>query len=385
MERLLPNKPLSEKQLRQMLQINVEDLKKAFPGYRRDFLRAERRRAEKKFPPEVLIGIDSERLRDRSKAREHERLYKACMVDNDRLRAEIDKLQNFPMAEGKDMHIGSKGTAREATAIALASDWHMEELVTLEQTNGLNSHNLTTADTRARWFFKNTTKLVVKESRSTNIKNLILWIGGDMISGSIHGDLAEGNELGPMDAIALAQDTLAGGIEQLLKDLPGVQLTVIFSSGNHGRTTDEQRWATEHENSLEFLMAHSIAWFFRGNPRVRFVRDKSLLTYVEVHGRLIRFLHGHAINYGGGVGGITIPALKAISNWDRGRQAYLTMFGHFHSLHFHPNFVCNGSALGFSAYSMAIKAAYEPPQQAFCLIDAKHGLTVRAPILLEEA
>lgn len=378
-------KALNEKELRLVLETRYDDLLRTFPGRSRRFLLDEKKRAKKLFPPEVRIDLDYARLQQQSQAREFERLYKASLTDNERLRKALSLAQNFPATEAREITIASQPGEREATAIALASDWHMEEKVTLEQTNGLNEHNLQIADTRSRWFFKNVYALVDKEAQSINIKNLILWIGGDMISGSIHNDLAEANELGPMDAVAFAQDTIAGGISQLLKDLPGVQLTVVFSSGNHGRGTDEQRWATEHENSLEFLMAHSIAWFFKGNDRVRFVRDRSLLTYVEVHGRVIRFLHGHAMNYSGGVGGITIPALKAIANWDKGRQAYMTMFGHFHSLHFHPSFVCNGSALGFSAYSMAIKAAYEPPQQAFCLIDSKHGMTMRAPILLEEA
>jgi hypothetical protein len=203
-----------------------------------------------------------------------------------------------------------------------------------------------------------------------------------MLSGSIHDDLEASNLLGPMDAAALVQDTIAGGIVRLLDELPDIKLTVVWSCGNHSRVTKKMRVQTEHTNSLEWLIGHSVARYFAGNERVQFVRERAYLTYLEIGKWTIRFHHGHAIRYEGGIGGLTIPAAKAIDGWNKGRHADLDVFGHYHQLFFGPNFVANGSLIGYSPYAVKLKAAFQQPQQAFFLIDSKYGLTVRAPILL---
>jgi hypothetical protein len=255
----------------------------------------------------------------------------------------------------------------------------------LEQTNGLNEYNLGIFDQRSRRFFSNLRKLVDKEAQDINIRNLVLAVIGDMITGSIHGDGAESNQLGPMDAIALVGDTLMGGVHQLLRDTDkSLTLTLILKPGNHSRITQKQRVQTEHENALEWLMGHYIAREFRNNPRVRVVRERNLMSYLEVHGRLLRFTHGHAFNYKGGIGGMTVPVIRKIQKWDRGQQAYRTYFGHLHTYFPGPIFTSNGSMIGYSPFGEWVGAEYEPPQQAFELIDSKHGVTVRTQILLDD-
>ena len=115
------------------------------------------------------------------------------------------------------------------------------------------------------------------------------------------------------------------------------------------------------------------------------LRERNLLTYVEVHGRMLRFTHGHAFNYKGGVGGLTIPVYQKIRKWDRGIPAYRTYFGHLHTYFEGPNFTSNGSLIDYSPFSDWIGAEYEPPAQAFNIIDSRHGITARFPILAEAA
>src|SRR5208282_6842766 len=95
----------------------------------------------------------------------------------------------------------------------------------------------------------------------------------------------------------------------------------------------------------------------------------------------IRFHHGHAIKYQGGVGGITISVNKAINSWNRNRNVKLDIFGHFHQFFDGGNFICNGSLVGYNAYAVAIKAAYERPSQTFLLVNKKHNTkSIVAPI-----
>lgn len=377
-------KPLSEKQLKVLLTTPDEDLRRAFPRYSRSFLRAEKSRAQEMFPPDLRASIEAERVHERARLREVDRLYQASVHEVERLRKQLDATLAFPKIHPRDVTITGKRGEREAVAVALASDWHCEEEVTLESTNGANEYNLEVFDYRSRWFFANLIKLLNKEAQAVNINTLILGVLGDMFSGAIHADIR--TLLGPTQACALAGDTIAGGIHKILKETPkSFRIIVPIKWGNHSRTTDDQRIASEADFSLEWLMAHHLIREFRDEPRVTIVAEQSLLTYVQAFDHTLRFLHGHCIGYQGGVGGITIPVNKAIAQWDVQRKAHATFFGHFHQYLPGARFLGNGSMIGYSPFATWVKAAYERPVQAFCLIDSRHGRTVQAPILLEDA
>ena len=70
-----------------------------------------------------------------------------------------------------------------------------------------------------------------------------------------------------------------------------------------------------------------------------------------------------------------MPTNKAIAAWDRIERADLTMLGHWHQFSWlrAGRYVSNGSLIGHSAYATRIKASYEPPCQAFVVIDHKRG------------
>lgn len=379
--------PLNAAQLRTLLATRARDRCNAFPNHTQRFLNEEYTRAKALFPPEQQAEIRVSELREKAKLREADRLYKAAIAENARLRQQLDVVQSLPEVAPREVVIraSAKGSKREATAILQASDWHMEETTTLEKTNQLNEYDLKIAKLRADYFFRNSAKLVHKEAQNVSIKNVVLWLGGDFFTGSIHDDCIAVNALGPMDAVALVQDTLAGGVEYLTKELgKGVQLTVVCSVGNHSRTTKEQRIASEHENSLEWLAYGNLAREFRAHERVTFIRDRAYHTFVDVHGVVCRFHHGHWVRGGDNIGGVTIPLMKRIYKWNQIKHADHDFLGHFHTYNPTSAFTINGSLIGTTPYGLSV-GGHEAPVQAFSLVDSKFGMTVRAPILLEAA
>jgi hypothetical protein len=211
---------------------------------------------------------------------------------------------------------------------------------------------------------------------------MVLPLLGDFISNDIHEEFPEVNEQEPMHALVSAQSFLASGIEFLLK-YSTLKLVIPCHSGNHGRTTRTTRFATENGHSLEFLMYSHLAAYFRHEPRVTFLIPAGMHSYVQVYDQTIRFHHGHAIKYGGGVGGITIPVNKSIAQWNKGRHADLDVFGHFHTFLDGGNFVANGSMIGYNSFALAIKASYDRPKQALFLIDKKRGRTAMWPVMFD--
>jgi hypothetical protein len=273
------------------------------------------------------------------------------------------------------------GTA-EGAVVMVASDWHCEERVDPKTINGVNEYSLEIAERRATGFFQGGLRLTRLLQQDISIKTIVLPLLGDFISNDIHEEFADLTDAQPVKAIVFAQKLIASGIEFLLEHSK-CDLVVPCHSGNHGRTTKTTRFGSEAGHSLEYLMYLMLAAYFRNEPRVKFVVSEGYHSYLKVYDLDIRFHHGHAIKYQGGVGGITIPVLKAISQWDKVRRADLDVFGHFHQLRDGGKWMSNGALIGYNAYSQSIKSDFETPRQLLFLLDKQRGRTCTWPILVD--
>lgn len=275
-----------------------------------------------------------------------------------------------------------KSKHSQSTPVIFASDWHYEEEVKSETVSGLNKYNLEIADCRIKNFINNSTRLLAIHSKETEIRDVIFCLGGDFVTGDIHRDNIESCLLSPTESIWAVQNHIASCIEHYLKETD-FNFIIPCHSGNHARTTKEQLWANEAGHSLEWLMYHNLARWFKGNKRLQFMIADGLHLYVDVNGFVERTHHGHAVKYGGGVGGLTIPVNKAIAQWNKGKWASHDSFGHFHTYFPASNFTCNGSAVGFNPFAMSIKADFEKPVQAFSLINHEQKMiSINAKIFL---
>lgn len=273
---------------------------------------------------------------------------------------------------------------REMTAAALASDWHVEETVEAESVAGRNAYNLDVADLRIDKFFDAIIWNVQhnRASQQVLIRDLILWLGGDLITGYIHEELVETNALSPTETVRWLLPRLYEGIERLLAELDLASIVVPCSYGNHGRTTLKSRVQSGYANSFEWLMYHSLADMFRaaGETRVVFEITASAHQYIQAYEFTLHFHHGDSLTYKGGVGGLAIPLLKAVPAWDSIRYAHYHHIGHFHQLSDFGRAVVNGSLIGYGPYSQSIRASFEVPQQAFYLLDSKRGKCIVTPL-----
>lgn len=320
-------------------------------------------------------------LRARSEGNITKKKYKEALLENDRLRIEKEAILRVQQTPQSIKFTKRQNGGSDATAFIIASDWHIEETVRPSDVSGLNKYNLEISDARAKKFFSSSLKLLEITQKESRVNQVVLALLGDFISGHIHLELLENNALLPADAIWRVQNYLMSGINFLLNNSK-IELTVICHGGNHGRMTQRIHHATEQGNSLEVYMYNNIALHFKGNKRINFIIAEGYHTYVDVYDYKVRLHHGHAIRYGGGVGGIFIPVNKAIAQWNKGRRVDLDVFGHFHQFKDGGNFICNGSLIGYNAFALSIKADYEKPKQAFFLIDKKRGKSIVAPIWL---
>jgi hypothetical protein len=311
--------------------------------------------------------------------------YKAALDLIEQQRQAIDTLAhlNANVEPYRIRPAHGSGTS-EATAVILASDWHVEEIVNPAVVSNLNSYNPEIAEARARKFFQSSARLLALLKQDVKIPTVVLGLLGDFITGQIHGaENAEANALLPNDALVFAENQLIAGIEFLLSQHTG-KLYVPCHSGNHARTTHTTRFTSENGHSLEYLMYRHLASYFRHEPRVTFEVAQGYHSYLPVYNWTLRFHHGHAAKFQGGVGGLYIPVNKKLAQWDKARRADLDCFGHFHQMKDGGKFVSNGSLIGYNAYAQSIGADFEPPRQTLFLMDKKRGRTCTWPIIVTE-
>ena len=274
--------------------------------------------------------------------------------------------------------------SKQACPIFAASDWHVEERVIPGHVNGLNEYGPEIARKRAARFVEGVLWLLDTHRKGAVIEEAVLALLGDFITGWIHEELQSGNALAPTEATLFAQELLHGVITAILKRGGLKRLRVVCTRGNHGRITKKTYINAAARLSYEWMMYRVLAQRFDGDPRVTFTVEDGYHTLVPVFDKVVRFHHGDAVSYQGGVGGITIPLRKKIAKWNQGRHADLDVMGRFHQLLYGGDFVVNGSLIGWNDYATWIGASPEPPQQAFVLLRPERGVSAFAPIFVTE-
>ena len=301
---------------------------------------------------------------------------------------ELEKLlsikDDVPSFKNISITASKTGGNTEATAVVLASDWHLEQRVDGNKIMYPNEYTLEIAEKRAKQFFQGTVVLLKEAEQNVKIKNLVLWLGGDFITGNIHTENLKVCQLGPSQAICFARDLIISGIEFLLKETD-VDITIPYNHGNHARITEKVWKSTEEDNSLENILYEDIRFYFKNERRITMVEPKGTVATVEIYGLKIGFVHGHhGFRYMDGVGGLYIPARKYIMRKFAKANYYLVCMGHHHQYLQDTMFLCNGSMIGYDQYADSCGFPYDIPKQTFFLIEEKRKCrTVTRPILFD--
>lgn len=338
---------------------------------------------------EVIAGLgDAERLqadaeiaRLRSEVASYKGRYKAALKAIDAERARADSIASLANI-GSTTRVPAKWRARQhdATGIVVLSDWHIEEEVG-EEVGDLNRFNLEIADRRVREVCERMALLIEHERRLVKLDRIVIAALGDFLTGHIHEDCVEKTALPPHAAMRYASERLRMIIDTAA-DMAR-EVIVVTQPGNHGRSNSgKPRMATEHDHSFE-QNAYIVMAAGERRKNVRWDIAVSYLGYLDLDGFVVRYHHGHQIGrFQGGVGGITIPANKAIAQWNRSRRADIDLFGHWHTWQWlRGRYVSNGSLIGMNAFGLRVRVDYEAPAQSWVVVDSsRRDVTKAMPI-----
>ena len=326
---------------------------------------------------DAQLVADAELARLRAELASYRKRYTAALEQIDRERERADSLVSLKGIKSSPLPLTKavKGKLHPATMVLLISDVHAEETVRSETVNNLNEYDLTVCEKRLAELQERFLAMLEHERRLAQIDRVVIWLGGDLISGMIHPELAEENSLHPLAAIRWVGERLRSFIDTVADNAR--EVVIATSCGNHGRTTEKLRTNeadTSYEHHLYLTMRAA-----EKRKNVRWQIGEGHLNYLDLDGFVIRFCHGHAIKFSGGIGGIHVPLKKAIAAWDTHRPAHVTCIGHWHQFSAGRNYVSNGSVIGYSAYAVRIKAeGGEQPAQAAIVIDHKRNEMTKA-------
>lgn len=276
-----------------------------------------------------------------------------------------------------------KGKKDIAIATAMLSDTHFDEVVQPDEINGVNAYGRDIATLRLKTFFENTVKLCAGHMAGLKIEGLVLALGGDMVSGNIHEELADTNEANIMDTVIYWTGQLIAGIELLDKHFKKIHVPCV--TGNHGRNSIKKRNKGRAEDNFDWLMYHMVARHFEGRKTITFQIPRESEVRWTVYGTRYHMSHGDQFRGGAGIGGIAVPIMRGDAKKRTRESAVNTpydhlLIGHFHQLKDLGSVLINGSLKGYDEYAASFNFDFELPRQLFFLTDPVHGKTISAPI-----
>ncbi len=270
---------------------------------------------------------------------------------------------------------------RQGVAVLVCSDWHVEEPVDPEKVNGLNEYSLDIADACIDRLV-DAFEWLLRDARY-DVRTAIVALLGDLLSGYIHAELEESNFLSPTQAILWLSVRLERFLRAIAARCPQLDRIIVpCLDGNHGRNTHKIRVSTRSANSLEWLLYHTLAAKMADDPRFEFRIADGEWLFVDVYHDVIAFTHGDSFQYGGGVGGMSIPIRRGISRQFQGKKIAKYCMGHFHQQQDFGDILINGSMIGYSPYAMRIHAPFETRKQSWFLWDSRKGQALSAPVWL---
>lgn len=269
--------------------------------------------------------------------------------------------------------------------VIFASDWHWGEVVRPSEIGGVNEYNLDIARERCALLVDRSIDLLTNHMVNPNYPGIVFALGGDMVSGNIHDELSETNDMPIMPVVLDLVDHLHAAILRL-KSVFG-RVFVPCVSGNHGRLHNKVRAKEFNFNSYDWLIYQQLDRLFAADPDVVFFIPDGPDALVAICGHRYLFTHGNQFRGGDGMIGAVGPIIRG-DHKKRSRNAQVNqdydtlVIGHFHQLIQMKRVIVNGSLIGYNEYAYSNNFGYEPPQQALWITHPVQGITFSMPVNL---
>lgn len=327
--------------------------------------------------------------------------YASLQADHARLSAEHEALERA-LAEARVLTPQpgwlrpakrSKADDHHATLVAMLSDIHGGERVVADEMQGYNAYDLAICEARLKRYFEKAIMLSRDYIAGVKFDGLVLALGGDQSSGTIHDELAETNELSTFETVLWLAPRIVSGLEMWAEEYEAVH--VVSVPGNHGRDSKAPRFKGRSAHNADTMLAKMVAYYFGSANRssnVTFDIPDAFDAEFRVYETTFALEHGDNLRFSGvseigALGPVKRGTLrKSRQHQQEGRRMDVNLVGHFHQ--YVPassqGFLMNGSVKGYDEYARGWHLTPEPPQQALMVVTPEHGVTQHVAIRVSD-
>ena len=304
-------------------------------------------------------------------------------------RSSILGLAEAPAKSRLVMPSHKSGSRGGRSVVLHLSDIHYGETVSLDEMDGVNRYDAAVARVRLGRFFSTAAALMTVHWTGKKPDEIVLCLGGDLISGLIHDELLQTNAPSVPATVREIGDLIAQGISALL-DAVGVQIRVYSVPGNHGRLFHKPQSKGRAPNSLDLLATDFAEAGLRGVKRVAFFRSASPDAYFSTYGWHWLLTHGDTMGGKGGGTGFIGPMAAIVkghrklvdTSWRSGRPVHYVLTAHYHTTGKTSFGFSNGSVIGYGEYARDLRADPEPARQNMLTVHSEHGVINEQPLYL---
>ena len=334
------------------------------------------------------------------RARERDRYsagrYKDAMRELASARDELQKLQWASRAgfEPASWTVADRALSKsEHIPYLHTSDFQCGEVIRADETEAGYGYDSEIFRRRYRLMIETTIRLCFDHAGgSWTYPGIIYTRGGDAISGGIHEELRDTDDMTPIEAVQCVFEEEAAGIRHLAEAFGKVDVKSPDAAGNHDRTTMKPRSKNAAGHSFDMLVSFMLQREFAKDKRVTFQTSRSFDVVYPIYNKTILLTHGDRIGSGGGQGFIG-PAATILRGAQKviqeqaalGRVIDRVDMGHFHTFIYYVWVLCNGSVPGYSEYAKSFRMRPQDPIQTLLFHHPKHGVVDVRPINLRDA
>lgn len=268
------------------------------------------------------------------------------------------------------------------------SDFHWGEVVDPDQIDGANDFTLSIARRRLKHTINTAVSLLRILDPKMRYPGVVVPLGGDMISGDIHEELSETNELPSIPTVLDLHDNLAPALSFLAETFGRVFVPCV--TGNHGRTSLKPRFKNRARTSFDWMLYQFLVRTLGNDKRITFFIPESPDARYRVAGVTYNLTHGDQFRAGDSIIGPLGPLMRG-NQKKTAKQAGLQrpydvlLAGHWHQYIHLQRLIVNGSLKGYDEYADSWNFPVEAPQQAVWVTHPRLGINWRMPVLCDEA
>ena len=276
----------------------------------------------------------------------YKKLYAQALKSSSSQEAIVDAIHSYAPTFDKVPLIPPPryGTAKGSpqTMVAVLTDTHVGERVSLTQMSGLNSYDLDIFSRRMSGWTQQVFNLAVYRRSICPVDDLVVPMLGDMVSGDIHEELSRSNIDNCMMQMLSAAHVIAQALMFLAPHFSSITVPCVV--GNHGRMTRKPPMKDKYMD-WDYLTYQWVAAFCSNQPNITFEIPKSFAHMIEVCGRKILLFHGDSISGGGSSQSIhrMVGSMRGVTQFRQALEATViehdgalsdtftdVMLGHFH-------------------------------------------------------